>query len=400
MRRTHLASWTMVLLLMAMFTSSSSENFQGAPVTRATRIVRIALLPICNPGLSCDPTLPATINRSFFRSSFGVANFIHDVSRNNTRIVGTTLPWLRAKRRLHSAGDLIAQKDELLALARVALTKREFDVYIFYLTLGGSSLESVEVMRDATLPTKTFTFLVNTPLISIPLNQKPHSTIVPSIPWALAILRTLGVNGTSNTLHCEPHSTLGQCTVQRSRDPYSILGDMAFSLAPPSSSTRSILSRDVLPLDIANDGSYRLDAMHTSNLLVINLKTPLVLNASTRFDRIYIEQRRFSHFDRQLLRTLSKELKGPAHRVLASHQQGAFLYLGSSARQHESTLLIDANPQTASSNQSGRSAILAEFSDTSLLPGKKFKLFETPITLEVTDHNATSMTIKVAGLSQ
>jgi hypothetical protein len=171
---------------------------------------------------------------------------------------------------------------------------------------------------------------------------------------------------------------------------------MAFSLSLPATMGSSLRAPGSVTT-IEHDGIYHVDTSHTR--LALSLATPLKLNDSVQFDRVYIEQRHLTKFDRRLHALLGKELKDASRTQLRSHAHGAFLYLGSSHNSANSTQLIDANPQLVGTDYGNRSARLAELSDSTLLPGKAFKIFETSVTVEVTRVTPTSLTIEVAGLT-
>lgn len=394
MRLFQWTSWPIALVLLSLILSSSTRTDFQRHLNHQTRIVRVAILPICNPGTSCEPEVPKILDKSFFRSSFSVATFLHEVSSSHTLITGTTLPWLRPKTRIRSTDELITRRDELLSLVNPHTLLTNFDVYFFHITIAGLSQSFVHVEHEHAL---TIAYMVNSEIYAKPVRGKIQSAIAPSTPWALALLRSIGVSGDAHTLACDDDSALARCFVQRNKDPYSILGDTGFALTPSMAQGRSTLWSEQGLRIIDKDGLYRIDLSRApQTTFAIALTTPLRLNDTMQFDRLFIEHRQFTRFDRTLWRLHGKD----APQNLSPYVHGAFLYLSSSENPASSTLLIDTHPRSASDATGGRSARLLEFSDTALLQGQSFRVFESAITLKVTHASATALTISVAGLAQ
>ncbi len=232
--------------------------------------------------------------------------------------------------------------------------------------------------------------MINAEIFEKPTIGKLTSVITPATSWAQALMKTQGHSGSADALRCDDHVALSSCTIRKSKDPYSLLGTMEFSVALPRIHRK--WDREVL-----KNGSYEVD---DKSQLKVQLPFPIELNASTSFDQLIIEQRRTSKFDRTLLALQSKELKGNQQSLTKTHSKGAFLYLISSQNPGAETLLIDANPASPPADYGNRAALLSELADTSLIAGKKFKLFDSSLTLEVTRVSAKSLTIKVDGFNE
>ncbi len=397
MRQTFLATWAVIFVLLSHFLSSSNPKPLATSASRHTKLIRVAIVPICNPGTACDPGLPHKLDGSFFRSAFGVASFIGEISAGNVQVVGTTLGWIRPKAKLKNTEDLLAHSEELLLQASAKLELEDFDNFIFYVKMNTASREIAwpagQILRVAQKDLQPgLAFMINSTIFQGAVFGKPESALLPSVKWTQIFLASIGFNSEANALSCQVTKRLDQCTQYVGKDPFSIFGLGAFALSPSFLTMRQ-------PSPVALGENYVFDlAKDEAKGITVTLDKPISISDRTEFDRLYIELRPLTRFDRKLRRLLNKEVASRIPNSLSPYHDGIYLYLGSSKNDSPSTLLIDANPQTGV--KIGRSALLSELADTKMSPGQNFQLFESHLSVMLTSAGPKRIAVKVSGLKQ
>lgn len=408
MRHNQIGLWAVILLLASVFLTASNPEYSAWSASRHTRLYRVAILPVCNLGTYCDPDLPRRLGQGFFRLSNGVASFINEISEGQAHVVGKTTPWIRPKWRLKSSQDLIAQSELVIELAASYLRPEDYDVFFIYGHIGTALREeawpSGQILRIGAKELKPgLVFMINSDIFSAPVRGKLQSALSPSLGWARQFLRSIGLRGNSHVLNCQDVRHIGSCTIRAAKDPFSLLGEVGFSLAPSWPMKEALSwSWPTAVTKIEHDGSYQLDlAAKSSRSLVVHLPKPLKLNASINFDQLIIEPRPITRFDRTLRKLQSPEVTARFLPLLNKFEHGAFVYFGSSMLDKASTVLIDAhaNSESVAWRGYGKSSLFAELVDTKLMPGQSFKVFDSPVLLKITRATASSLTVNIEGLS-
>lgn len=390
--------------LVTMLFISASNTDVHVPFVSNARIYQVAILPICNPGTSCDPKIPLQLRHSFFKHYSGVAAFINQASNGHARVHGTSTPWLRPRQKIKSAEEVINRSEELINLANEHIKLTDFDVVVLYTKVSGSkktiSWPAGQIIKTPTNDIRpAIAIMLNTEIFAAPTDNQPISAILPSIEWAQEFLKMLQLSAHAHALKCENTHEISSCELGIAQDPFSVLGQASFSLLPNWAMRRAIgwtQAKDIIA--IRNNGTYHIDQNDNSlpRALEIYLPMPLKLNESTSFNRIFVEPKLPIGFDGLPRKLINNDIYDDLSALLKKHSTGAFLYFGYQQNNVDSTALIDTK---ISKNTVRRSFIshLIEMADSQLLPGQDFKVFDSSITLRVLKANNTSLTIQVLG---
>lgn len=399
-----LTACAMVALL---FLAAAKLDLDDTRAPVGAKTYRVAILPICNPGTSCDPDLPAKLGRAFFSHPKGVAAFIKEASNQRAFVAGTTTSWLRPRSKLKSSQEVIDRSDDLINLARDQIELSDYDVIFLYANVSGRgvtySLPLAPQVTAVSLDRRPgLALMVNIEVSFLPNDDYYTSAIVPSTLWANELLHIIGLQGRANSISCEDMSHLSSCQERAHGDPFSTLGQPLFSVVPNWSMKRAL--KWSAPIDIMrvmSNGVFRIDQNdeHLPKALEIILPKPLQLNASVAFDRLFLEQKTATGFDKLLGRLRDADFLSRYTSAESAPMEGALLYLTQFKQASTTTALLDVNPNSPGVKSRGikSPASPGEMVDALLTPKRVLKLFDSPITLQVESATSTSLTVKVSG---
>lgn len=382
----------MALMALMLLAAADNEPVIG-PLPRDMKVYRIALLPICNPGSSCDPDLPQRLQHAFFKHPLGVASFIRLASEGRAQLFGIATSWIRPKTKQKSLDELVNHSEELINLANNQINIGDFDIFYIYTQVNNRTNQEVSWPPGQLITTESGELYPGVALmINSPIHFKKQvgartSSILPSTPWAVELLHMIGLKSIAHRLSCTNPSTLSDCHVDYGRDPFSVLGDGERSLMPNWQMRRALSwmnKRDIL--SISKSGVYYVEndpSQQNPKALEITLPEPLKLNEDTSFDRLYIEQRRDNLFDKTL-RSLYQNVDPSQEEAV-----GTLLYL---ARSHDGNVTYTIDPQRRSFPNGNVP------SRTRLFPTDSFKLFDSGVSIQFVESNARKLTVKIEGL--
>ena len=222
----------------------------------------------------------------------------------------------------------------------------------------------------------------NAPLLTS--NWSSGDALLPTTPWAHELMHTLGVQGHGNSYDCGTE-TISLVTaanpIKAYGDPFSLMGEHAFAIHPDVMIKMDLgwLSPDQV-VDVTASGSYLIYPLENSagNVKGLTLKvSPPITNNnhSIQFDRMVVEYRQPSGFDRYLLRldgSVFLSTYKPEGSVAREGVLVRLLYPDSAGT--DTTLLLDMNPATSYNPSRGIMQLgnVGKFADAILPVGQTF----------------------------
>lgn len=376
---------TMAICALLIFSASKADDDTHV-AKHATQTYRVLILPICNPGFSCDPALPKQLEELFFRHKLGVSAFIKTVSHHHAKVIGTVSGWVRPRHKLKSALHVLEQSDELFALAK-PMRLRDFDIIFLYTTMSGASTEmswpsGQLIFSDAEELKPGLAYMINTPIYHKTSTRIARSAILPSTSWAKELLHAIGLSTNSTSLVCKDLE-LRSCTLERT--PIA----SARPQMPTAFLRRSLnWSHQKAIKQVRENGIFTISATDTTPWAGLELILPkaVEINGGTRFDRLFIEPKTRNGFDQLFGRALRAENNDTEDSIL----DDALLFFGNGQNDVSSLSLI-----TKLSNTTGNSPRKNFFASSAR--EQSFNVFDTSITVRVVKANAASVAIKIDG---
>lgn len=183
-----------VVLIFILFTADVSTDY--IRVFANTKVYRVAILPICNPGTSCEPKLPKALGRKFFKQKNGVAVTLYEASENRTLIKGVTTSWLRPKNKLKSIQHVLDQTESLIELAKDQIVLSDFDIFYIYTnvisSISATGWPKGQILNIDNKDLNPAIVFILDPHIN---NQKKsHHTVLPSEDWRHEFLYVSGID--------------------------------------------------------------------------------------------------------------------------------------------------------------------------------------------------------------
>jgi hypothetical protein len=363
-----------LFIIFILIIKSPSDQFDGHVLYANSKIYRIALLPICNPGMTCEPSLPKKLNELFFKNSRGVASYMHDASNGYAIVKGQTTDWLFPKTRLKSRQEVFTATGDLISLAHDQIDFTQFDIFIFYTRLPG--VESIiswppgQIVRGDTFElVPGLAFIFNAKIFDASLEKFPKSAIVPGTHWARALLDVLNLPANLKHYMCTGQLDVNACRLAPTPG---FLVDEHRSLAFDWSINGVLNWYRPADLGFINqNGIYEIGRTKMPKTLEISLPNPVHFpHTPGKFDRLLIEFKAKSRWDR-FVDSLNKNSTTILKKDLMSHVD---FFLKGDLRGPLTTLTL--------SNQ-----FLA----------KPIKIFDTNITMEFAKATDSSLTVRVQG---
>lgn len=125
---------TIALIPIAISATLGAMHF----IERSKRHIDIIIVPICNPGRSCQPSFPKQLRNDFFHHPRGVGPLISSLLREDVVVRGQVTPWIRASQKLKSPEEIVHEIPFILEQINTNLNIKDFQVILFTVDTPGS----------------------------------------------------------------------------------------------------------------------------------------------------------------------------------------------------------------------------------------------------------------------
>lgn len=169
---------------------------------RSMRHVNVIIVPICNPGRSCEPSFPKQLRDEFFHHPRGVGQLLSKLLGAGVVVGGQVMPWIRATKKLKSSEEVLQEIPFIIEQINIKSKTNEYQIVLFTIDTPGKNQtifwpEDQKLEINQTNIGQKIGVIINSSLTRKLIAESP---ILPSVAWLEATASILKLSKTEYQL--------------------------------------------------------------------------------------------------------------------------------------------------------------------------------------------------------